>query len=166
MSYYHLPRLSPQTPPPSSPSSMRPGSQRGRAHSHPSPSTTISSIIDPARAPAASTARARALATAVSNDSIATARKTDEKSCQKAMRGLATEGRGCGGQLLCHPSSSFASSLFAAAAEPDTDSVSNYRAVTQLRRTSSIPGYTASWNSGSLRPSSGSEHHIHAADFP
>jgi hypothetical protein len=157
VSYYHLPRLSPQTPPPSSPSSTRQGSQRGRAHSHPSPSTTISSFIDPARAPAAGAARARAPATAVSDDSITTARKTDEKSCQKAMRGRATEGPGCGGRLLCHPSSSFASSSpFAAAAEPDTDCVSNYRAVAQLCRTSSIPGYTASWNSGSLRPSSGS----------
>jgi hypothetical protein len=35
-----------------------------------------------------------------------------------------------------------------------------------LSFTPSITSYTASCYSGSFRPSSGSEHHIHAADFP
>jgi hypothetical protein len=49
---------------------------------------------------------------------------------------------------------------------PSSDSVTSYRAVAQLRWSPSITGYTASCNSRSFRPSSGSEHHLHATDFP
>ncbi len=45
------------------------------------------------------------------------------------------------------------------------DTFSIYRAVAQLRRPSSLTGYTASCDSGSLRPSSGSEHHLHTVNI-
>jgi hypothetical protein len=67
---------------------------------------------------------------------------------------------------LCLPSPSHTSSgPFAASAEPDTISFSLYRAVAQLRRPPSITGYTASCYSGSFRPSSGSELHLHTANL-
>jgi hypothetical protein len=63
---------------------------------------------------------------------------------------------------LCLPSPSHTSSgPFAASAEPNADTLSIYRAVAQLRRPPSFTGYTASCDSGSFRPSTGSEHHLH-----
>ncbi len=67
---------------------------------------------------------------------------------------------------MCLPSPSHTSSgPFAASAEPDANTFSIYRAVAQLCRSSSLTGYTASCDSGSLRPSSGSEHHLHTINI-
>jgi hypothetical protein len=63
---------------------------------------------------------------------------------------------------LCLPSPSHSTSgTFAASAEPDADALSIFRAVAQLRRPPSLTTYTASCDSGSFRPSTGSEHHHH-----
>jgi hypothetical protein len=82
------------------------------------------------------------------------------------MQGRAAEGRGCGGWLLCHPSSSYASSgLFAAAAEPDTNSVTSYRAVVQLADLPQLPAIQPVGTPDHSTPAP-VQHHIHAADFP
>jgi hypothetical protein len=155
-----------QTPPPSPPSSTRPGRKRGSSHSHFSPSDYIFSSTVPAQAPAAGATRARALASGPTADPLATACKTNKEGRQKAMRDRAAEVRGSGGRCLCLPYPSHTSSgLFAASAEPDADTFSIYRAVAQLRRPPSFTGYTASCYSGSFRPSSGSEPHLHTVNL-
>ncbi len=82
------------------------------------------------------------------------------------MRDRAAEGHGGGGRRLCLSSPSHTSSgPFAASAEPDAISFSHYRAVAQLRRPPSIAGCNASGYSGSFRPSTDSELHLHTADL-
>ncbi len=65
------------------------------------------------------------------------------------------------------PPSPYASSgPLAAAAEPDSDSVTDYRTVALFPRAPSNTGFTANQYSGSLRPSTGSEHRLLAANSP
>jgi hypothetical protein len=67
---------------------------------------------------------------------------------------------------LCLPSPSHTSSgPFAASAEPDTDTFSSYSTIAQLLRPPFFTGYTANCDSGSLRLSTGSEHHLHSVNF-
>ncbi len=65
------------------------------------------------------------------------------------------------------PSPSYASSgPVAAAAEPDADSVTDYRTVALFPQPPSTTSFTASQYPGSLHPSYGSEHHLLTTNYP
>jgi hypothetical protein len=83
-------------------------------------------------------------------------RKATKRCCEvKLLRGVGVEDNFC-----VPPSSPYASSgPITAAAEPDADSFSNFRAAALSCRPPLTTGNTASWNSG-LCPSSGSEYHL------